>query len=573
MERAVIRPALRLLIAASIVAVAGCATYGEGNRAALERMSVGDQKGAIAVIEKNLNPVGDDRLLYHMELGLLRDLDGQYDASNRDLGQAERIAEDLFTTSVSGAALVALTNPRNGPYGGADYERVLIQYYREINYLMLAAADPAKRVENLENARVEARKADILLAEIANARGNYKELADKKAQTFTKLMDIFSKVFQGSLVDKDWVVYREDAYVRYLAGLAYELNREWDDARISYQKAAELLEQGYARQYRLGPAFTEQAWFDTLRMMRASGSFSAGEVRELAQKKLTAARRQELDGYAKDQAQIVVINEVGMVPRRREMSLHLTQNAYIQEWILRPVITGDRQEAIAKWNWFYAMYADKGIVAFVSKFYDAVNGRLDLGSLNEKTVRLPGPLWRTAQSLKLQDAIGALGVRVTIPYFDARDIVPDYGASSLAVDGGAALPMIDAESVAQLALQELLLDASDELNKALARELLTSVLAEETARQASRNNDNTRLLFSLVGKVATAATSAAETRGWITLPHVIRVQRVAVSPGAHRVRVGTDGAGAPIERSVNVKAGEIVVLHERQMKPLGGKKM
>ncbi len=573
MESAVIRPALRTFVAASILAVAGCATYGEGNRAALERMSVGDQKGAIAAIEKNLKPDGDDRLLYHMELGLLRDLDGQYEASNRNLSQAERIAEDLFTTSVSGAAAVALTNPRNGPYGGADYERVLIQYYREINYLMLAAADPVKRVENLENARVEARKADILLAEIANARGNYKELADKKAQTFTKLMDVFSKVFQGSMVDKDWVVYREDAYVRYLAGLAYELNRDWDDARISYQKAAELLDQGYARQYRLGPAFTEQAWFDTLRMMRASGSYSAGEVRDLAQKKLSAARRAELDGYSRDQAQIVVVNEVGKVPQRREMSLHLTQNTYIQEWVLRPVITGTREDQIAKWNWFYAMYADKGIIGLVSKISDAVNGRLDLGSLNEKTVRLPGPLWRTTQTLKVQQAIGNLGVRVTIPYFDARDVVPNYGASSVAIDGGAALPMIDAESVAQLALQELLLDASDELNKAMARELLKSVLAEETAQQAGRNNDTNKLLFSLVGKIATAASSAAETRGWITLPHMIRVQRVAVAPGAHRVRIGTDGAGAPVERVVNVKAGEIVVLHERQMRPLAAKGM
>jgi len=361
--------------------------------------------------------------------------------------------------------------------------------------------------------------------------------------------------------------------VRYLAGLAYELNREWDDARISYQKAADLLEQGYARQYRLGAAFTEQAWFDTLRMMRASGSYSAAEVRELAQRKLGADRRAELDGYSRDQAQIVVVDEVGLVPQRREMSMHLTQNAYIQEWILRPVITGTREEQIAKWNWFYAMYADKGIVAFVSKIFDAVNGRLDLGSLNEKTVRLPGPLWRTAQSLKLQQAIGNIGIRVTIPYFDARDVVPNYGASSVAIDGGAALPMVDAESVAQLALQELLLDASDELNKAMARELLKSVLAEEAAQQASRNNSNNQLLFSLVGKIATAATSAAETRGWITLPHVIRVKRVAVTPGAHRVRVGTDGAGAPVERSVNVGPGEIVVLHERQMKPLGAKGM
>jgi hypothetical protein len=568
-ERADIRPTFRSLILALIVAVSGCATYGEGNRAALERMSVGDNKGAIAVVEKNLKPEGDDRLLYHMELGLLRDLDGQYDASNRNLGQAERIAEDLFTTSVSGAALAALTNPRNAPYAGADYERVFIHYYRAINYLMLASAEPARRTAHLEDARIEARKADILLNAIENAKGNYKELEDKKAQTFTKLLDIFSKVFQGSVVDKDWVVYREDAFLRYLAGLTYEQNRDWDDARIAYQRAAELLEKGYAKQYRLGGAFTEQAWFDTLRMMRAAG-YSPGEVRDLAAKKLSAARRSELEGYAKDQAQIIVINELGMVPRRGEMSLHLTQYAPTRQWILRPVITGTREEQNAKWNWFYAMYADKGILGFVGKIQDAINGRL--GTLNEKTVGL-GPLWRTAESLKVPQAIGNIGIRVTIPYFDARDIAPDYGASSVAVDGGAALPLFDAESVAQLALQELLLDASDELNKAMGRELLKNVLAEQTAQQAGGSNDTNKMLFSLVGKIATAASSAAETRGWITLPHMIRIQRVAVAPGEHRVRIGTDGVGAAVERKVNVKAGEIVVLRERQMKPLIAKKM
>ena len=559
------RSKFRFLVLAAVLAASGCATYSEGNRVALERMSAGDNKGAIAAVEKSLKPEGDDRLLYHMELGLLTGLDGDFQASNRHLDQAERIAENLFTTSVSGAALAALTNPRNAAYGGADFERVFIHYYKAVNYTMLAAADPAKKVDNLENARVEARKVDSLLGAIANAKGNYKDLEDNKAKTFTKLKDIFSKVFQGNVVDKDWVVYREDAFVRYLAGVAFEQNREWDDARISYQKAAELLEKGYAKQYHLGGGFTEQAWFDTLRMMRAAG-YSSGEVNDMAAKKLTAAKRGELASFGRNPAQIVVINEVGMVPRRNEMSLHLTKNDRTHQWILRPVITGTREEEIAKWNWFYAMYADKGLLGFLGKVQDFSQGRF--AAFNEKTVGL-GPLWRTAESLKLIRAIGDLGIRVTIPYYDARDVKAGYGASEVSVDGGAALPMVNAESVAQLALQELLLTAGDELNNAMGRELLKNLLTEQTAQTIGGSNAG---LLSLVGKIGTAATSAAETRGWITLPHMIRIRRIAVAPGEHRVRVSTGGIGTAVERPVSVKAGEIAVLHERQMAPLAVKK-
>ena len=59
---------------------------------------------------------------------------------------------------------------------------------------------------------------------------------DDEGKLFSQLMKIFG-VLAGQVIDKDKLIYREDAYVRYMNGLIYEINGELDSARIAYQKA------------------------------------------------------------------------------------------------------------------------------------------------------------------------------------------------------------------------------------------------------------------------------------------------------------------------------------------------
>jgi len=539
------------------VLASGCATYGQGTRAVGQNLAAGQYDAARAAIKKEIKDDGKDRLLYYMELGLIDHLSGHYRRSNRALGQAARIAEDLETTRARDLLKVALTSPRQGDYPGSLFERAFIHYYKSLNYTLLALENPAQRQEHLEGARIESRKVDVMLTALANKEGNYQDVEDKKGKLFSQLMKIFDAL-QGRTLDKDWLVYREDAYIRYMTGLTYESNGEFGDARIAYQKAAELYEKGYAKQYALGTQITEQAWFDTIRMMQREGGFGS-EWPELAEKKLSASMRKKLKAFKRDGAQLVVVTHTGMIPKRQEMNIHLTLDAAHKELVIRPFLTGTPQEKNDQASWFFAMYADRGLLGLISNYQTrGLYGALD--GLRSKRIGI-GPVWELAQKIKLPQALSGLGARVTVPYYSPQPA--DFAQTELWIDGKRQDQMIRAESLAQLALQEQLLGADQDLKMALARELSKSMICELLGNP-----------FAIQAcKLAGMVTSQAETRNWLTLPYEIRVQRIPLLPGKHRVRLVThavSGGGRyhQVEREIEAHPGELIILRERVLKRL-----
>lgn len=548
-----------LLAVGILLGSSACVTYGGGVESGLLKMRQGDYAGSAAEMEKSLKPDGDDRLLHHMELGLLKHLAGRYKESNRHLAQAERIADNLYTRNVGDMLSVAMSNPRNGPYRGADFERVFIHYYRSLNYLMLAVAKGAGgREALLESAAVEARKVDVLLGALVRERGDYGDSRDEQSRSFSKMMDVF-RVLAGRRHDPDWLTYREDAYLRYVTGLIYELNGSLDDARIAYQKAAELYESGYAKQYGLGQKMAELAWFDTIRMMRQGGGWES-EWPALARKKLSAASRKRLESFGADTAQVVVIQHLGLVPHRGELDLRLSINKRTRELVLIPLY-GNGPERKGKFVWFQAMYADRGLLGLVKNYQSSGVVGAVVGTVSK---RFPlSPVWNLVEDLKLDEALGdGIGTRVTVPYYPPIDTA--YGASELWLDGSRSASMVDAQSLAQLALQEQILAAGGDLSEAVAREALKSVLANEASKSAANGNEGVATLFKFAGKLAVAASSAAETRNWLTLPQGIRVQRLALSPGKHKLTIRTSAAGGGLyhesEKRLKLTAGEMRVI-------------
>ena len=95
-----------------------------------------------------------------------------------------------------------LTNDAIRAYSGEEFERVLIHYYRALNYHYLG---------DHQGALVECRKANLRLSDFAEA-AEY-ELS-----------------------------YANDAFMQYLTGLLYEAGGEVNDAYISYRDAVK----GYA---------------------------------------------------------------------------------------------------------------------------------------------------------------------------------------------------------------------------------------------------------------------------------------------------------------------------------------
>ncbi len=192
------RAGVVLLLAA---VAAGCAAgYSGAMGKSLASMQSRDWEGALRKLDK---PVGDtNMLLYRLEKGLILHYAGDYTGSNGQFEQAEKLIDRHYTRSISREVAALLTNDAIRAYSGEEFERVLIHYYRALNYHYLG---------DHQGALVECRKANLRLSDFAEA-AEY-ELS-----------------------------YANDAFLQYLTGLFYEAGGEVNDAYISYRDAVK----GYA---------------------------------------------------------------------------------------------------------------------------------------------------------------------------------------------------------------------------------------------------------------------------------------------------------------------------------------
>lgn len=542
---------IRLLVVLTLASVwlAGCATYGQGVKQGLDLTQQGQYEQAAVAMDKALDAKGNDRLLHYLELGSIQHLAGNYQKSNELFETAERIAEDLYTKRVSEMVVAAMTSPRNGPYRGNEFERVYINYYKALNYYLIAAnaGDKKSRDAALQGARIEIRRIDMLLTALENEKGGYQEQADKEQSMFYKLLKIFEKL-SGEIIDKDKLVFRQDAYANYMAGLIYENGREYDEARVAYQKAAQLYEQGYNKQYKLDGDMPMQCWFDTIRMMQKSGGWD-NEWPQLAQSKLTAAKRDELKEYNRN-GHVVVIQHVGMIPERKEMNLLMTADEMAREFVIQPVLTGseaDRQEQLI---WFFMLYADKSIIGLLSSMGspDFANKLAGFATTKRQGI---GPMWSVAEGLGLMEAMKG-GMRITVPYFPMTHTHP--APSVVSVDGKQ-YPMLRSENLSELALQQNILVASGEIQEAMAREAFKGVTAQKVAGALGGGG-----LLNLASKLAVGATSTAETRNWLLLPREVRIARVVLPEGEHQITLSNPlVTGGTYTKTVNVQKGEMSV--------------
>lgn len=518
-----------LLVCLAIVQVSGCATYGRGVQNALKAAQKGDYDKAEKDMASALEPTGSDRLLYHLELGVLKHLQGDFVESNRLFTLAERISEDLETTSISDSLTAFMSNPRMGDYAGADFEKVFINYYKAMNYLAISnvAKTRNQRLDAIENARIESRRLGIRLNALNSDKGTYSEQKVKDGEIFTQLLDVFDMLI-GNSIDHDKLQYRDDAMAHYLTGITYEANGEYDNARISYQKAALSYEQGFAEQFDLGSDITSQAWFDTVRMMRLAGGYNR-EWPRLAKKKLTAAQRTQISQFD-NKSQVVVIEHIGMVPQRKELNVNLSANPNTRSLILRPYALGSALDKREKLAWFYLVYADKSLVNLMIHYRNADFMNFILNNF-QKTIYLLGA-WETANELGILSAIEG-GMRITVPYYSP---LTDKPGSSYVTINGKRHSLMPASNPAIMGINEQMLNANDDIRLALARGLFKAITARQAANLAGGQFGG---ILAEIGRVASQLTDAAETRNWLMLPHEIRITRIPLSAGSYDIAVNS----------------------------------
>jgi len=258
---------LRLLSIPIVFILMGCATYGSKMEEARSLFSQGKYADALEKVEETKS--GRSRLLYLLEKGMLLHYANRYEESNDTFEEAEILAEDLYTKSISREAGALLTSDNILPYEGEKFERALIHYYRALNYIYLRLPD---------DALVECRKVSFLLE-------RYRDETEGKS-----------------------TAYSDDAFMQYLAGMLFEWQGELNDAFISYRKAEEAYEK-YEREY--GVPQPSSLKGDLLRTARALG-FS--EEYEHYLKKYSNSY--DPVDTAEETGELILIHENGFAPSK-----------------------------------------------------------------------------------------------------------------------------------------------------------------------------------------------------------------------------------------------------------------
>jgi hypothetical protein len=157
-----------------------------------------------------------DRLLYFVDAGLAHHYAGNLDTSNILLDQADLASDELFTKSISRAAVSLLLNDNVLEYAGEDYEILYTDLIGALNYLLLGKFDDA-------------------FVEIRQAQDKLNLLEDKYADAAREFNRGQSEDTTDVAIAYDVreVRFYNDAFARYLAMHMYAADGKFDDARIA----------------------------------------------------------------------------------------------------------------------------------------------------------------------------------------------------------------------------------------------------------------------------------------------------------------------------------------------------
>lgn len=266
------RGARRWIVAVLTLAASGCTTYSSSFTSIEPQLAVQQFDSALQILEKQ-GFAQRDEVLYLLNQGMLRRMNGDYAGSNVSLETAKGRMDALAATSVSETTLTFVINDATESYVGEEHEQVLLHLYKALNYLQL---------RQLSEARVEALQVDIRLREISGR-------------------------FSGAQ-------YTEDAFARYLTGMIYEELEEWSDALIAYRKAYEAYQRSAAITAVPVPRVLQ---YDLLRLTQRQGL-----VAELNKyRKEFGITSWPSVAELREQGEFVFILHNGLAPIKRERSM------------------------------------------------------------------------------------------------------------------------------------------------------------------------------------------------------------------------------------------------------------
>lgn len=221
---------LPCILCATLFLLSGCATWYQRNAAFQQAVSMGNFEHAEKILHKDKKQSRDkNKILYFLNLGYIHFMMGQIEESNKAFETAEQLTEEqrrnvlLETTAL-------ISNPETRPYRPEDFEVIMINVYKAMNYLQM---------DNMEDALVEARKINIRLQQLNDKYPDHKNR------------------------------YQQDAFAHLLMGLIYDASGNTNDAFIAYRNAYNIYQSDYAKNF--GLTAPEQLKQDLLRTAHKLG--------------------------------------------------------------------------------------------------------------------------------------------------------------------------------------------------------------------------------------------------------------------------------------------------------------
>lgn len=245
------------VFAAGLLLGTGCKTYNQQNKGG-SPWKMGNIDAAAAEFTKSAesNKDNKDTVIWRLEQGTVLHAGGKYEESLKAFEAAEqKIAEydERAKVKLGNEAGAMLSNQANLPYEGRDYDRVLLNTYKALNYLALGQGDKARpelirsyqrQQDAVENNKKRIEKAE---EEISKAKeGKDAQSADKsveKARQDPKVsgpLDANYKELDALRAYADYVnpfpVYLDGVYFLHFAADASDKER----ARKSFERVRGL---------------------------------------------------------------------------------------------------------------------------------------------------------------------------------------------------------------------------------------------------------------------------------------------------------------------------------------------
>ena len=433
-----------------------------------------------------------DELIKRLNAGLFLHRLGRYTESNVALQRAEALAEERYTKSIGQNVAAFLVSDNVLDFYPSALEWSMIHYYGMMNYLAL---------DDVENALVEARKANALLRRYAN---------DNPGRSFTN-----------------------PAALQYIAGMLQWSAGEDNDAMVSLRQSLTGYDD-YEQRYGVAPP--RPVAEDVARVASVLGFDDvAEETRKtyLSDGESSVAEPAEVSA---DMGELMVVIENGFVAHKAEEKLYV------------PVLASEKDSVLSG-------NAGSAVLAAVRVLIRTV---AVMNYLSQEGVDYP----RHEDGVVIATAGSAVGLELISLAWPSYQLAARRASDiRVSVNDERSIAPTIIQDLSAIAVRDFEESKPTIMLRMVSRGLLkeAAVTAVEAAGE-DRGGALGGFLGRVTARAVATATERADTRSWSTLPAELLLARFQLPTGSHVLRISYDGLNHRrelIELEIEIEAGRV----------------